>query len=49
MSAKVKETAVQEAERVRNLAEEGVKSGAYIYPIKVRASCYLMVYQIHRD
>lgn len=36
MSAKVKETAVQEAERVRHLAEEGVKSGAYIYPIKVR-------------
>ena len=35
MSAKIKEAAIQEADRVRHVAEDGVKSGAYIYPIKV--------------
>ena len=35
MSARVKETAKEEALHVRQLAEDGVKSGAYIYPIKV--------------
>lgn len=35
MADKVKETAKEEALRVRQLAEDGVKSGAYVYPIKV--------------
>lgn len=35
MSARVKETAKEEALHVRKLAEDGVKSGAYIYPLKV--------------
>ena len=38
MSAKVTETAKAEVERVRQQAEEGVKSGAYWYPIKVRVT-----------
>lgn len=38
MSAKVKETAVEEAQRVRSLANDGFKSGAYMYPIKVSKS-----------
>lgn len=35
MSARVKETAKEEAQHVRQLANDGLKSGAYIYPIKV--------------
>ncbi|EKG11703.1 hypothetical protein MPH_11196 [Macrophomina phaseolina MS6] len=34
MSAKVKETAKEEVERVRSLAVQAVNSGTYIYPIK---------------
>ncbi|EMC97789.1 hypothetical protein BAUCODRAFT_403847 [Baudoinia panamericana UAMH 10762] len=34
MSAKIKETAQQELDRVRHVAEEGAKSGAYLYPLK---------------
>ncbi|KAK3067696.1 hypothetical protein LTR53_015284 [Teratosphaeriaceae sp. CCFEE 6253] len=33
-SAKVKETAQQEVQRVRAIAEEGARSGAYLYPLK---------------
>lgn len=36
MSAKVKETAKEEVQNVRKLANDGLKSGAYMYPIKVR-------------
>ena len=35
MSARVKETAKEEVLHVRKLAEDGVKSGAYLYPLKV--------------
>jgi len=35
MSARVKETAKEEVERVRHLTEDAVRSGAYLYPIKV--------------
>lgn len=35
MAARVKETAKEEALNIRHLAEDGVKSGAYVYPIKV--------------
>lgn len=34
MSAKVKETAKEEVERVRSLVVQAVNSGTYIYPIK---------------
>jgi len=36
MSARVKETAIQEAENIRQQAEDAAKSGAYIYPLRVR-------------
>jgi len=36
MADKVKETARQEVDRVKGLAEEAAKSGAYLYPLKVR-------------
>lgn len=35
MAARVKETAKEEAIQVRQLAEDGIRSGAYIYPVKV--------------
>lgn len=35
MADKVKEVAIEEADRVRNLAQEAAKSGAYLYPVKV--------------
>ncbi len=35
MSAKVKETALEEVQRARQIAEEGARSGAYLYPLKV--------------
>lgn len=38
MSARVKETAKGEVERVRHLTEEAVRSGAYLYPLKVSLS-----------
>jgi len=40
MSARVKETAKEEALHVRKLAEDGVKSGAYIYPLKVGSAVF---------
>ena len=36
MAEKVKEVAAEEAERLRALTTEAVKSQAYLYPIKVR-------------
>lgn len=35
MSERVRETAKEEAERLRALAEEAARSGAYLYPFKV--------------
>jgi len=35
MSEKVKETAMEEVERVKALAQDAARSGAYLYPIKV--------------
>ncbi|EOD51397.1 hypothetical protein GTA08_BOTSDO02182 [Neofusicoccum parvum] len=34
MSARVKETAIEEVERVRELAAQAVSSGTYVYPLK---------------
>jgi hypothetical protein len=36
MEAKLREALSAEAERVKTITEEAVKSGAYIYPLKVR-------------
>lgn len=36
-TAKVKDTAKEEVVRVAHLAEDAAKSGAYIYPLKVRS------------
>jgi hypothetical protein len=38
MSDKVKQTAVEEVDRVRVLATQAVKSGAYFYPFTVYPS-----------
>ncbi|KAK4966346.1 hypothetical protein LTR97_011178 [Elasticomyces elasticus] len=35
-TAKVKEVAEHEVQRVREIAEEGARSGAYLYPLKAR-------------
>jgi hypothetical protein len=43
MAARVKETAKEEALHVRQLAEDGVKSGAYIYPIKVSTAVFTII------
>ena len=32
---KVKETVVEEVERVKAISEDAVRSGAYLYPVKV--------------
>lgn len=34
MADQLKETAKQELEQIKNVASEGVRSGAYVYPIK---------------
>jgi hypothetical protein len=36
MADKVKETALEEAERIKVLAKDAFQSHAYIYPLKVR-------------
>lgn len=35
MSGKVKEVAVEEAERIKALTSDAVRSGAYLYPLRV--------------
>lgn len=35
MSEKVKDTAVEEFEQVKSLTQDAVRSGAYLYPVKV--------------
>ena len=35
MAEKVKEVALDEADRIKTLATDAVKSAAYLYPIKV--------------
>lgn len=42
MSGKVKEVAVEEAERIKTLTSDAVRSGAYLYPLRVSLSrCFL--------
>ena len=36
MADKVKEVAVEEADRLKHMAAEAARSGAYLYPIRVR-------------
>jgi hypothetical protein len=42
MADKVKETALEEAERIKTLAKDAYQSYAYIYPIKVRMHVLLL-------
>lgn len=35
MADKVKEVAVGEADRIKNLTRDAARSGAYLYPIRV--------------
>ena len=35
MSERVKEVAVQEADRIKTLTTDAARSGAYLYPIRV--------------
>lgn len=41
MSGKVKEVAVEEAERIKALTSDAVRSGAYLYPVRVSNSLFL--------
>lgn len=36
MADKVKEVAVEEAERIKSITIEAARSGAYLYPLRVR-------------
>ena len=36
MAEKVKEVAIGEADRIKNLTRDAARSGAYLYPIRVR-------------
>ena len=38
MADRVKEVAVEEAERLKNLAADAALSGAYLYPLRVCSS-----------
>lgn len=38
MAEQLKETAKQELEQIKNVASEGVRSGAYVYPVKASQS-----------
>ena len=40
MSEKVKEVAVEEAEKIKSLASQAARSGAYLYPIRVSSIIY---------
>ena len=37
MADKMKEVAIEEAERIKTLTTEAARSGAYLYPIRVGA------------
>lgn len=44
MSGKVKEVAVEEAERIKTLTTDAVRSGAYLYPLRVsREKCQILL------
>ena len=40
MADKVKEVAVEEADRIKSLATDAARSGAYLYPIRVSLSTW---------
>lgn len=44
MAEKVKEVAVEEADRVKSLTRDAVRSGAYLYPLKV--SCPHLFFRV---
>ena len=44
MADKIKEVAVEEAERIKSLTSDAARSGAYLYPLRVR--CLLIRFSI---
>ena len=48
MADKVKEVAVEEAERIKLLASEAARSGAYLYPLRVRCLTNFGVYFLNK-
>lgn len=46
MADRVKEVAVEEAERIKNLAADAARSGAYLYPLRV---CDFLGYYVAGD
>ena len=38
MADKIKEVAIEEADRIKALTNEAARSGAYLYPIRVSSS-----------
>ena len=44
MADKVKEIAIDEATRIRALGSQAARSGAYLYPLRVRNALYPPVY-----
>lgn len=49
MADKVKEVAVEEFEQARVLTRDAVKSGAYLYPIKVKYGAPIFSVELRRD
>lgn len=47
MADKVKEVAVEEAERIKNLAADAALSGAYLYPLRVCPSLCTCIGHCH--
>lgn len=37
MADKIKDVAVEEADRIKSLASDAARSGAYLYPLRVRS------------
>ena len=40
MAEKAKEVAIEEAERIKSLAVTAARSGAYLYPLRVRSPAF---------
>ena len=42
MTDKIKQVALEEVDTVRTLAKEGLRSAAYLYPIRVKSTFYIV-------
>jgi hypothetical protein len=47
MSEKVKEVAREEAETIKTLTAQAARSGAYLYPIRVRIAFLFLIHFPH--